>query len=217
MNTTKKDNMKANAAAAASSTVGAAIGIVGGSMISEEIQAAEVQAEPVIPEDTDDSNTGSTDDVQVIDTDGAQPAAHQPAAQTHQPAAGEEPSPATCGEPNPNPMPAAEGNDIQVLDYQTVHDGNGNTMDAALVSVDGTQAVIVDGDRDGIADAVISDVNGDGTITDNEVFDISDQNLHMQDLQAAAGHGADPGESYVAQNTGEPDYINDANVDDYMA
>ena len=235
MNTKKNENVKANMAAAASSTLGAAIGVVGGTLMSEEIHAAQVE-DPVLPEDPH-----ATDDVPFVDVEApthitaAQPTVA--ATTSHvtpvsvEPIAADpipEPDPIPDPEPNPEPepdptpgpnvMPASTlSPDVQVLDYQTITGADGQQMDAALVNISGNQALIVDADRDGVADALVADANNNGQIDNDEVVDISMHQLSMSELQAAANPdpAADP--NVMAQNAYNSDYENNANVDDYMA
>lgn len=235
MNTKKNENVKANMAAAASSTLGAAIGVVGGTLMSEEIHAAQVE-DPVLPEDPH-----ATDDVPIVDVEAP---THNTAAQptvaattSHvtpvsvEPIAADpipEPDPIPDPEPNPEPepdptpgpnvMPASTlSPDVQVLGYQTITGADGQQMDAALVNISGNQALIVDADRDGVADALVADANNNGQIDNDEVVDISMHQLSMSELQAAANPdpAADP--NVMAQNAYNSDYENNANVDDYMA
>lgn len=243
MNTKKNENMKANMAAAASSTLGAAIGVVGGTLLSEEVHAAQVE-DTVLPEDPN-----NTDDVPVVDVEAP---AHNTAAQptvagttSHvtpvsvgpidpepipepDPIPAPEPTPTPEPEPTPTPgsdptvVPASTLNpEVQVLDYQTVTGADGQQMDAALVNIAGNQALIVDADLDGVADALVADANNNGQIDNDEVMDISEHHLMMSELQAAVNTdpatdpAADP--NVMAQNAYNSDYENNANVDDYMA
>ena len=223
MNTKKNENVKANMAAAARSTLGAAIGVVGGTLMSEEIHAAQVE-DPVLPEDPQ-----ATDDVPIVDVEAP---THNTAAQptvaattshvTPVPAPGTDPLPVPDPDPEPTPgpnvMPASTlSPDVQVLDYQTITGADGQQMDAALVNISGNQALIVDADRDGVADALVADANNNGQIDNDEVVDISMHQLSMSELQAAANPdpAADP--NVMAQNAYNSDYENNANVDDYMA
>lgn len=235
MNTKKNENVKANMAAAASSTLGAAVGVVGGTLLSEEIHAAQVE-DPVLPEDPQ-----ATDDVPIVDVEApTHSTASQPTVATTtshvtpvnvEPIAPEpipEPDPIPAPGPDPDPEPTPGPNvmpastlspDVQVLDYQTITGANGQQMDAALVNISGNQALIVDADRDGVADALVADANNNGQIDNDEVVDISMHQLSMSELQAAANHDpvADPDPNVMAQNAYNSDYENNANVDDYMA
>lgn len=233
MNTKKNENVKANMAAAASSTLGAAVGVVGGTLLSEEIHAAQVE-DPVLPEDPQ-----ATDDVPIVDVEApthstasqptvaattshvtpvnVEPIAPEPIPEPDPiPAPGPDPDPEPT--PGPNVMPASTlSPDVQVLDYQTITGTDGQQMDAALVNISGNQALIVDADRDGVADALVADANNNGQIDNDEVVDISMHQLSMSELQAAANPdpAADP--NVMAQNAYNSDYENNANVDDYMA
>lgn len=235
MNTKKNENVKANMAAAASSTLGAAVGVVGGTLLSEEIHAAQVE-DLVLPEDPQ-----ATDDVPIVDVEApthstasqptvaattshvtpvnVEPIAPEPIPEPDPiPAPGPDPDPEPT--PGPNVMPASTlSPDVQVLDYQTITGANGQQMDAALVNISGNQALIVDADRDGVADALVADANNNGQIDNDEVVDISMHQLSMSELQAAANHEtvADPDPNVMAQNAYNSDYENNANVDDYMA
>lgn len=233
MNTKKNENVKANMAAAASSTLGAAVGVVGGTLLSEEIHAAQVE-DPVLPEDPQ-----ATDDVPIVDVEApTHSTASQPTVATTtshvtpvnvEPIAPEpipEPDPIPAPGPDPDPEPTPGPNvmpastlspDVQVLDYQTITGADGQQMDAALVNISGNQALIVDADRDGVADALVADANNNGQIDNDEVVDISIHQLSMSELQAAANPdpAADP--NVMAQNAYNSDYENNANVDDYMA
>ena len=233
MNTKKNENVKANMAAAASSTLGAAVGVVGGTLLSEDIHAAQVE-DPVLPEDPQ-----ATDDVPIVDVEApthstasqptvaattshvtpvnVEPIAPEPIPEPDPiPAPGPDPDPEPT--PGPNVMPASTlSPDVQVLDYQTITGANGQQMDAALVNISGNQALIVDADRDGVADALVADANNNGQIDNDEVVDISMHQLSMSELQIAANPdpAADP--NVMAQNAYNSDYENNANVDDYMA
>lgn len=235
MNTKKNENVKANMAAAASSTLGAAVGVVGGTLLSEEIHAAQVE-DPVLPEDPQ-----ATDDVPIVDVEAlthstasqptvaattshvtpvnVEPIAPEPIPEPDPiPAPGPDPDPEPT--PGPNVMPASTlSPDVQVLDYQTITGADGQQMDAALVNISGNQALIVDADRDGVADALVADANNNGQIDNDEVVDISIHQLSMSELQAAANPDpvADPDPNVMAQNAYNSDYENNANVDDYMA
>lgn len=235
MNTKKNENVKANMAAAASSTLGAAVGVVGGTLLSEEIHAAQVE-DPVLPEDPQ-----ATDDVPIVDveapthstasqptvaatTSHVTPVNVEPIAPDPIPAPGTDPLPVPDPDPEPTPgpnvMPASTlSPDVQVLDYQTITGADGQQMDAALVNISGNQALIVDADRDGVADALVADANNNGQIDNDEVVDISMHQLSMSELQAAANPEtvADPDPNVMAQNAYNSDYENNANVDDYMA
>ena len=203
----KTSDVKSNVISGMSSTVGAAVGVVAGSIISSEVNAAEIPAAeiPVTPEEEQDVEVVSS---QPSKTGGSTPS-HNPTSHPTQ-------EPATEPNPTPEPTPASEPrpeSEIEVVSYETVTNEDGSQMDVAVVNAQGQAVMIADVDQNGLADIMASDLNYNGQLDNGEIVDVSDQNIAMQPLQDAANMN---GNNMVAQ-TGEPDYINDANVDDYIA
>ena len=203
----KTSDVKSNVISGMSSTVGAAVGVVAGSIISSEVNAAEIPAAeiPVTPEEEQDVEVVSS---QPSNTGGSTP--------SHNPTPHPTPEPATEPNPTPEPTPASEPrpeSEIEVVSYETVTNEDGSQMDVAVVNAQGQAVMIADVDQNGVADIMASDLNYNGQLDNGEIVDVSDQNIAMQPLQDAANMN---GNNMVAQ-TGEPDYINDANVDDYIA
>ena len=203
----KTSDVKSNVISGMSSTVGAAVGVVAGSIISSEVNAAEIPAAeiPVTPEEEQDVEVVSS---QPSKTGGSTP--------SHNPTPNPTPEPATEPNPTPEPTPASEPrpeSEIEVVSYETVTNEDGSQMDVAVVNAQGQAVMIADVDQNGVADIMASDLNYNGQLDNGEIVDVSDQNIAMQPLQDAANMN---GNNMVAQ-TGEPDYINDANVDDYIA
>ena len=203
----KTSDVKSNVISGMSSTVGAAVGVVAGSIISSEVNAAEIPAAeiPVTPEEEQDVEVVSS---QPSKTGGSTP--------SHNPTPNPTPEPATEPNPTPEPTPASEPrpeSEIEVVSYETVTNEDGSQMDVAVVNAQGQAVMIADVDQNGLADIMASDLNYNGQLDNGEIVDVSDQNIAMQPLQDAANMN---GNNMVAQ-TGEPDYINDANVDDYIA
>ena len=198
----KTSDVKSNVISGMSSTVGAAAGVVAGSIISSEVNAAEI---PATPEEEQDVEVVSS---QPSNTGGSTP--------SHNPTSHPTPQPATEPNPTPEPTPASEPrpeSEIEVVSYETVTNEDGSQMDVAVVNAQGQAVMIADVDQNGVADIMASDLNYNGQLDNGEIVDVSDQNIAMQPLQDAANMN---GNNMVAQ-TGEPDYINDANVDDYIA
>ena len=198
----KTSDVKSNVISGMSSTVGAAVGVVAGSIISSEVNAAEI---PVTPEEEQDVEVVSS---QPSNTGGSTP--------SHNPTPHPTLEPATEPNPTPEPTPASEPrpeSEIEVVSYETVTNEDGSQMDVAIVNAQGQAVMIADVDQNGLADIMASDLNYNGQLDNGEIVDVSDQNIAMQPLQDAANMN---GNNMVAQ-TGEPDYINDANVDDYIA
>ena len=132
---------------------------------------------------------------------------------------------------------------MRVLSYQTVTTDDGSQMDVAEVVVNGQDALIVDVNRDGWADGLITDANADGNITEHEIISLegTDIQIPIQELAQAAEQPLQEEPESYANNADEvivadaamtvtpetddafieardsepmPDYINDANVSD---
>lgn len=177
-----KENIKSNAASGASSAVGAGIGVVAGTTLANGANAAETSEMPFHADEPE---------VEVIES--------EPTRQTVQQPVSTQTAGAT-GEP-----------EVDVLSYERVTNEDGSQMDVAVVSVGGQQAVVADVDLDGTADVIVSDLNGNGAIEDNEFVDVTGQGVMMASFQQAAQVD---NSMTLAQN---PDYVNDADVTDYMA
>ena len=220
----KTSDVKSNVISGMSSTVGAAAGVVAGSIISSEVNAAEI---PATPEEEQDVEVVSS---QPSGISGSTPSHNATPHSTPQPAPEPNPTPEPMPdpeprpEPTPTPDPVLEANpdpapeptpesEIEVVSYETVTNEDGSQMDVAVVNAQGQAVMIADVDQNGVADIMASDLNYNGQLDNGEIVDVSDQNIAMQPLQDAANMN---GNNMVAQ-TGEPDYINDANVDDYIA
>lgn len=209
----KTSEVKSNVISGMSSTVGAAAGVVAGSVISSEVNAAEI---PITPEDEQE--------VEVVNS---QPSRTSGSATHHNPTPAPEstpepipvPEPTPEPEPRPEPEPVVPGPEptpdpeIEVVSYETVTNEDGSQMDVAVVNAQGQAVMIADVDQNGVADVMASDLNNNGQLDDGEIVDISDQNIAMQPLQEAANMD----ENDMIAQANDVDYINDANVDDYMA
>ena len=124
-----------------------------------------------------------------------------------------EPEPQPTPVPDPEPTPAPEpGQVVTVLSYETVPGEDGNLMDVAIVDVNGTTAAIVDIDRDGTADALIADWDGNGVIDQNEVSPIECY-VSMAELEANVATPTPDVYDPIAQN----DYNNHGDVNGYLA
>lgn len=97
--------------------------------------------------------------------------------------------------------------EVEVLGV--VHDDESGANIGGLV-VDGQEVVLIDVDGDSTFDVMGADVNGDQQLSQNELVDISDQNITVNDL----GGISNPGGSMYASNENDVDYTNDAAVYD---
>ena len=200
---------KENVATGVSSTIGAAVGVVAGNMVTEEINASEVHNVtgddvPVVESDTADADTIPAEEYypEVEDVTPVSEPMPEP-----EPMPGPEPEPTPVVNPDPN---------VSVLAYQTVTNEDGSLSDMALVDVNGQSMVVVDADRDGLADVMVADLNGNGVLDDGEIYDVSNQNVNMNVFHDAYLAGQNGGGYIEAQAEG-PDYVNNADVDNYMA
>ncbi|MCM1451986.1 MAG: hypothetical protein NC102_06990 [Clostridium sp.] len=57
-----------------------------------------------------------------------------------------------------------------------------NEVSTAYVTVDDTEVIMADIDNDGVFDVMFIDENNDGLVAENEVYDISDENITVQGL-----------------------------------
>lgn len=206
----KKENsqLKSNVISGISSTAGAVAGVVGGSMVTAEVNAAEM------PEVTAEEQEVEVVSAEPSRTSGnqshheEQPAVEQPEPVNPEP---QKPDPVASEPPLVTPEPI-DGDEIQVLSYGTITDNDGNEMDVAVISANGQEIIIADVDQNGTADLMASDLNSNGQLEENEIVDVSEDNIAMQPLEEAANANDD----MIAQ-TDDIDYVNNADVNDYMA
>lgn len=184
----KNCKIKENVATSVSSITGAAIGVVGANVVAQSVNAAEV--------------TGQDNIV-------TQPTKNEPPSDpVHQ----QESHNTTITQSEPTPAPQEP--QVEVLSYETVTNADNSQSDFTVIAVDGQPVIMADVDADGIADIMASDLNLNGKIEENEMIDISNEEIAMQPFQQSAIMNND--DVYLASNDAS-DYVNDANVDAYMA
>jgi hypothetical protein len=212
-----KENIKEKIASSASALGGAAAGVVLGTVASaNEAQAAET--------DTPVDEPAEAEEPQVV-------AVEEPVYTSHNQATHEVPQevhvethtevPVETVSPVDPPAEVADNsfvhmdifgdNDVEVVDYGRDTTESGEQVDVALVHVNGQEFGIIDANLDGQADIIAGDLNQNGHIDANEVFDVHDQGISMEPLQDAADFNP-----LLSQND-LPDYVNNADVDTYMA
>lgn len=96
--------------------------------------------------------------------------------------------------------------EVQILGVSQDTLDDGTPVTVGHLSANGEDVYVVDVDQNGQFDVIMQDLNGDGQITRDEIFDISDQGMTVESLQQQSAM-QDP--NYLAQNN-QPDYINDA-------
>ena len=98
--------------------------------------------------------------------------------------------------------------EVEVLGV--VHDEESGANIAGL-AVDGQEVVLIDVNGDETFDIMGADVNGDQQLSQDEIVDISGQNLTVNDL---GGISNPDGSLYASNNSNEIDYTNDTAVYD---
>lgn len=189
MNNETKNEVKKNVATGASTAAGATAGVVIGAAIAPNSAEA---AEVVTPEPTPAPSPAP------------QPSPAPKPTPTPQP----QPEPVLVTPEPPTPGPEPE---VEVLGYDRVTNEDGSQMDIAVLNVNGNEVGVIDANLDGEADALVCDINQNGVIEEGEMEIVQGQGIAMQPFQDAAGFNPQ-----FAQND-LPDYVNDADVDTYMA
>ncbi len=110
----------------------------------------------------------------------------------------------------------SEKEDIQVLGIEHVTNDDGEDMVVADVLIEDEEVVLVDVDVDGNFDAAIIDTNHDGSISDNEIYDIQDAGMTVEDLQAYQEIHYEHDNIEYASNDDMPDFVNDADSLSYV-
>ena len=182
-----KNEVKKNVATGASTAAGAVAGVFAGSALTPETAQAQETPTP---------NPTPTPKPEPKPEPQPEPKPEPPT-----------PEPPTPEPPTPEPTTP----EVEVLSYDRVTNEDGSQMDIAVVSVNGNEVGVLDVDLDGEADVLMCDLNGNGMIEDNEVQYVTGEGIAMQDFQDGAGFNP-----LYAQND-LPDYVNDADVDTYMA
>ncbi len=95
---------------------------------------------------------------------------------------------------------------VDIVEYESVQDDEVD-MDLAVLNVDGENVTVVDTDTDGYADTIQIDEGS----SDELFIDVTEDNISMEVLQNDFLQIQD--DSYIENN---PDYTNDADVDDFM-
>ena len=185
--------------------VGAVTSVFAGTAI-QEAEAAEV-AETVHVEEPEETSQAVYPHVVFHTTDPTvNPEPPKPVPPKPEPPKPEPPKPEPTKPEPPEPEPQ-----IRVLKVEPLTTDEGESMTVAYVLFEGHYGQIVDYDNDGIADLAGIDLNGNGQIEEEEITFVRDCMISMQALREAAESS-----EFLASIQG-PDYINDADVSDFMA
>lgn len=232
------DKQKSKIATGAAAVAGVGAGVAGAMFIPTDAEAAEVDNTdevPVVDSEPDNSHSGASHSG--ASHGSAHYAAGHASAPTneaevvdHEPANTDNGGQATNVEHEPQvtpePAPSSGDDNVQVLGYQTVTGEDGSQADIAAVSVNGQTVMLADTTMDGYANIAAADANGNGQIDDGEMVDVTGQGIAMQPFKDGAGemvetnpevdHPDVDSDPTLASN-GEPDYVNDGNVDDFVS
>lgn len=109
------------------------------------------------------------------------------------------------------------GSDVQVLGVYEHTTEEGITQTAAILTNGTDNAVVADLDGDGRVELFAHDDNQNGQIEENEVYDISDQNVQMSDIQdhylaQQQMEQQTEGMAYNTADDGMSDYDNNADL-----
>lgn len=108
---------------------------------------------------------------------------------------------------------------LQVLGVSDVQNEDGSMMQTAIITDGQYIGAVIDVDYDGTADIVAVDHNQNQQIEEGEVFDVSNENIQMQDFQDAHVAQQDmmqQEQEHLAYNASDdqPDYCNNADIQD---
>lgn len=95
--------------------------------------------------------------------------------------------------------------EVQIVGISDETMDDGSMVTIGQLEIDGHEVYVVDVDHNGTFDIMGVDMNGDGIVSEDEVYDIQDQGLQVSDMQQQMD--AIPSDDYLADM---PDYINDA-------
>ncbi len=124
-----------------------------------------------------------------------------------------------------------DDSDFQVIGVQKLEGEQGETMTVGLASVHGKDVYFLDVDEDDKFDYMAYDANNNKKLDEEEFIDIREENVTVSSFQNMAQNSYEPSqpsqmqvnnnvepeqqeptevETYIAQNTDLPDYVNDA-------
>lgn len=88
----------------------------------------------------------------------------------------------------------------------------GQEVYVAQLSIGGEDVVLLDIDKDGTFDYAAADANHDGSVSQDEVIDVSQHHITVVSMQEAA----QPDPQVFAEDLNMPDYTNDADINHFV-
>ena len=129
----------------------------------------------------------------------------------------------------PTSEPSFFSGDVEVISCERITTEEGSEMDVAVVHVDGHELNVIDVNIDGFADIITYDGNEDGIIADSEIHSVEGMGIEMPSPDTMAVIDPLPGDPLYEDPLSEdplfcqvgpdelPDYLNDADVNSFMA
>lgn len=212
----KKGDGKGSVAESVASGAGAVAGVGAGVVLGSVVAPDDVSASETVHHTTDDGS-GIFDFADDNETVKATPESLSAHVETVEPVVSATPAETAESVKTTETVQTetvVPEDEVQVLSYERVSDGeSGRTADIAVVVEDGAEVAYIDSNIDGIADLRVADANHDGSIDfESEAQDVSGQNIAMDPFR----------ESFESQpdynsNNDMADYVNNADVDNFMA
>lgn len=211
------NNNKSDWGTRAASVGSAFVGGVAGAAAAEAAEKYIVDTEEVTVESVEENATSHASTSS--STSSSQPVAEEEIIATPEDNTQEMPSDATLVSneaPINETQPASyqiseEDGEVRVVGVQAVQNEDGSQAIVAGLELDGDQAMVVDVNSDGTINLFIHDDNGDGQISDDEVHDITADNVSTQAIiDDALAQQANEDLYYASNDT--PDYMNDADT-----
>lgn len=107
------------------------------------------------------------------------------------------------------PQPEETDTKVEVISVHHDVNINGYNMDVAVVDINDDRTMFIDINQDGMSDALVADVNRNGTIDDGEVFDIRRHHIPMPNQPDSCY----PTSNEAIETPGEmPDYSSDDDI-----
>lgn len=183
-------------ASGAGSVIGAAAGVVGGTFLNQELHAAE--AAPTHTSVNPLEEGGEDPTAAILQEEEV----YTPAT-PHQTAQESEPAQELVSESG-----TELESELQVQEYERGEMEDGTPVEMAVVGMGDQEVMLADLTNDGVADIAATDVNNDGVITEDEVFNVQSEEIPMEPIADAY-----EAQEILASNT--PDYVNDGDVADF--
>lgn len=195
----KSERSRAIASSGIGGAFGGVAGVVIGSAVSQELHAQEVNEIPVVEPEPE------------VQPEQPEPIKPQQIDETPEKPEGPV-GPEVIDGPTPPGPTNPETPEIQVLAYEVAQAEDGHIVQTAAITVNGELVQMADVTGDDRVDLMAYDVNQDDIITEDEVFDVSEEGISMAHIRDAYLEN-----QAIAQNTdmNEPDYINDGDVSEY--